>query len=171
MFRLLQMLAAVTFFMVTPVFAFDYVKNHIPEAQAVGQGRMSVFLWDVYDAKLYAAGGQWQSDKPFALQLNYLLKLDGEKIADRSVEEIRGQGFNDEIKLATWHAQMRKIFPDVEKGMSLTGVRLQSGAAVFYKNGQRIGLINDPAFSAAFFGIWLSEKTSAPNLRKKLLGI
>ena len=42
--------------------------------------------------------------------------------------------------------------------------------AVFYKDNTEIGRIKDPAFSVAFFNIWLGDKTSAPELRRKLLG-
>ena len=106
------------------------------------------------------------------LLFNFLIyrTLEGKKIADRSVEEIRGQNFTNEVKLAAWHAQMRKIFPDVDEGISLTGVYTKTGETVFYKNNTEIGRINDPEFSKAFFGIWFNEKTSAPGLRQKLLG-
>jgi hypothetical protein len=155
---------------ITPAYAIDYIGAFVPEAQKVGQGRMTYLFWDVYDATLYAPEGAWDDDKPFALQLSYLRMLEGKKIADRSVEEIRGQGYNDELKLATWHTQMRKIFPDVDEGVSLTGIYTQSGETVFYRDNTEIGRINDPAFGKAFFGIWLNEKTSEPDLRRKLLG-
>lgn len=131
---------------------------------------MTYMFWDVYDVTLYAPQGDWSPDKPFALQLTYLRKLDGKKIADRSIEEMRGQGMDNEVKLATWHAQLRKIFPDVDNGLRLTGVYTKYGATVFYENNTEIGKINDPEFGQAFFDIWLNEKTSAPGLRSKLLG-
>lgn len=155
---------------ITPAYAINHIRAHIPQAQKVGEGRMSVMFWDVYDATLYAPQGTWQEKEPFALQLSYLRNLEGKKIADRSVEEIRAQGFKDEVKLATWHAQMRKIFPDVDDGITLTGVNTKIGETVFYMDNIEIGRIKDPEFSKAFFNIWLSEKTSAPDLRRKLLG-
>ena len=155
---------------ITPAYAMQQIRTHIPTAQKVGQGRLTYLLWDVYDATLYAPQGSWQKDKPFALELSYLREIEGKKIADRSIEEMRNQGMTDEVKLATWHAQMRKIFPDVDAGVRLTGVYTKKGEAVFYKNDREIGRISDPKFSKAFFDIWLNEKTSAPDLRRKLLG-
>ena len=155
---------------IAPSHAGDHIYTHVPDAKIVGKARMSVFLWDVYDAVLYAPRGTWSKDKPFALKLNYLRRLNGKKIADRSAEEIRGQGFSNELKLATWHAQMRKIFPDVENGEAITGVFTDNGEALFYKDNNEIGRIADPEFSRAFFGIWLDEKTSEPALRRELLG-
>ena len=65
---------------------------------------------------------------------------------------------------------MRALFPDVHKGDTLTGVYTRKGTTIFYKNGKKLETINDPEFGRAFFGIWLSENTSEPDLRKQLLG-
>jgi hypothetical protein len=157
--------------MVAPAHSATQINDQIPNAKIVGQGRLTYMLWDVYDAALYAPDGAWDEAKPFALRLSYLRHLKGKKIADRSIEEIRKQGFTDEIKLAAWHAQMKKIFPDVENGVSLTGVRTKAGETIFFKDDLEVGRINDPAFTTAFFNIWLSDKTSEPNLRRKLLGL
>lgn len=155
---------------ITPAYAMEKITTFVPNAQKVGEGRLTYLFWDVYDAALFAPDGQWNSDQPFALKLSYLRDITGEKIADRSIEEMRNQGFDDEVKLATWHTQMRDIFPDVGKGTSLTGVYTSDGAAVFYYNNEESGRINDAEFSALFFNIWLSPDTSAPDLRRKLLG-
>lgn len=165
--KIMRTTCALAIIGISPAYALD---KYVPAAEKVGEGRMSVMLWDVYDAALYAPEGIWEAEKPFALRLSYLRSLVGKKIADRSIEEIRDQGFNDEVKLATWHGQLRNIFPDVDEGIVLTGVKTKSGATVFYKDDMEIGSINDPEFSEAFFNIWLSEKTSAPGLRRMLLG-
>lgn len=164
------MLCALTVLSAVPTYAIDHLRTYVPGAQKVGEGRLTYLLWDVYDAALYAPRGKWSHDKPFALRLSYLRPIKGKKIADRSAEEIRGQGFTDEIKIAAWHAQMKKIFPDVNEGVSLTGVYTQMGETVFYRNNTEIGRIKDPEFSKVFFDIWLNEKTTAPDLRRKLLG-
>ena len=145
--------------------------RHVPDSKATGTARMTFLFWDVYDATLYAPGGVWQEDEPFALSLAYKRKLRGKDIAKRSIEEMQGQGFNDEANLAAWYKQMEEIFPDVDENTTLTGVRDKRGYAIFYHNGGRIGVIEDPDFSYWFFGIWLNEKTSEAALRKKLLGV
>lgn len=155
---------------VTPAYALEQIKQYVPQAEKVGNGRLSVMFWDVYDASLYAPYGAWNMRKPFALRLSYLRDIPGKKIADRSVEEMRDQGFIDEVKLADWHAQMIKIFPNVDENTSITGVFTDKNETVFFKNGEEIGRIVDPQFGKHFFDIWLGEKTTAPDLRQKLLG-
>lgn len=155
----------------SPVLAQAEGTRLLADAQQVGKGRLTYFLWDVYDATLTAPAGEWQSDQPFALTLHYLRALDGHDIADRSVEEMRKLGFDDEVKLAAWHSQMLDIFPDVAEGSELTGLYSPEAPTVFFKDNQEIGSIHDPEFGIWFFNIWLSENTSEPELRAQLLGL
>lgn len=142
----------------------------IANKELVGEGKLYYFLMHIYDAKLYSDDGTFSFYKPFALKLEYKRKLYGEKIADRSNLEIRNLGFKDEIKLAAWYGQMKDIFPDVDDGISITGLYTPGKQTVFYKNDKEIGVIKDPEFGKWFFGIWLNERTSEPVLRKQLLG-
>lgn len=142
---------------------------HVPGAELVGQGRLKVLFWSVFDASLYASGGSWSREKPFALSLSYLRDLSGESIVDSSVSEIRGQGMDDEAKLARWSKAMAAIFPDVDDKTTITGIMNEERHTVFYRNGEHIGTISDPEFSQYFFDIWLGEDTSQPELRIQLL--
>jgi hypothetical protein len=157
-------------FFSTPVFAGSVVENYVPNAEKIGEGRLTFLAWDIYDATLYASKGQWKSVGPFALKLSYFREVSGTDIADQSMEEIRNQGFDDEIKLAAWHAQLKKIFPNVTKGSHLIGIYKHTGETIFYDQENKIGQINNPEFGRLFFNIWLGEKTNVLRLRKKLLG-
>ena len=168
--KIVRVACALSVLGITPAYALDHIRSYVPEAEKVGHGRLTYLFWDVYDATLYAPQGTWENSQPFALQLAYLREIEGKKIADRSVEEMRALGLTDEVKLATWHAQMRSIFPNVGEGTILTGVYTREGETVFYMDDKKIGSIKDDEFSRAFFNIWLDEKTSSPDLRRKLLG-
>lgn len=145
-------------------------EQHVPDAEKIGSGRMTYMVWNVYDATLFAPNGDWSPNKPFALTLSYLRSLNGKDIAHRSVEEIRKQGFQDEVKLAAWYSRLKDVFPDVKNGTTLTGVYTPNAHTRFYHNGKEIGTIYDPEFGKYFFGIWLAKTTPAPELRRKLLG-
>ncbi|MDK1288121.1 chalcone isomerase family protein [Pseudoalteromonas umbrosa] len=137
----------------------------------VGQtARMTYLFWDVYDISLYSSSGSYDSLAPFVLQLTYLRDLDGEEIAKRSLEEMQKQGFNDEALGAKWLLQMKQIFPDVTENYSLYGVRDENGTTRFYDSEKLLGEITDQNFTKWFFDIWLSEKTTEPKMRLKLLG-
>ena len=165
---LLYISAVIASMLTTPALAI--VENYIPNAESVGKGRLTVMFWDVYDASLYAPNGEWNQERPFALQLDYLRDIEGGDIANRSAEEIRKLGFTDEVRLAAWYSEMRAIFPDVKNGSTLTGVYVPPSATKFYDGNTHIGTVNDPEFARWFFAIWLDEKTSEPKLREQLLG-
>lgn len=158
------------FLILLPLIFMAFLANaQEADRKLIGKGQLYHLIWHVYDAELYSGDGSFSFEKPFNLNIEYKRKLHGEKIADRSAEEIRKIGFKDEVKLAAWHSQMKEIFPDVDNGVNIAGFYTPGKQTVFYKNNQQIGIIKDPEFGKWFFGIWLNEKTSEPDLRKALL--
>lgn len=124
----------------------------------------------VYDVRLWTPLKPFTHADPFAVELVYNMSFTGKDIADRSVKEMRAQGISDEAKLKRWGDEMVKIFPDIKQGDTLIGVSLPGKEARFYNREKLIATVPDPEFAKAFFDIWLSEKTSEPKLRVKLLG-
>ena len=61
------------------------VAAELPSARLQGSGRLRVFGFQVYDARLWSPSAlspaQWPG-APLALELQYLRKLDGQAIAD-----------------------------------------------------------------------------------------
>jgi hypothetical protein len=142
---------------------------HLPEFKAVGNGTLRFFGLRIYEAILWAPDGVWSAGQPYALELVYARGFDGKAIARRSIDEMRAQRSWPEATLANWESEMRALFPDVAKGDRLIGVRQPGAGATFYSATRRLGQVRDEAFADAFFGIWLSPATSAPDLRAKLL--
>jgi hypothetical protein len=162
-------------FATTPMTFEQITQQYVPNPKVVGEARLKVMFWNIYDAKLSAPNGKWNKawnkDTPFALSLTYLRDFDGEEIAKRSLNEMRNIGYDDEKLLARWFKQMRDIFPNVKEGENITGVVDKKQHTHFYYQGSLIGSIDDKTFSQSFFGIWLHEKSSEPKMRQKLLGI
>lgn len=151
-------------------FASEAILTAMPSASVVGRGVLSYAFWDVYEATLYAPDGRFDPAKPVALSITYFFSIDGKVIADKSIQEMRQQGFSDEIKLAAWNAQMKAIFPDVDNGVVLTAVYTPDKQTIFYNGSTAIGSIKGNDFGRLFMGIWLDERTSEPELRRSLLG-
>jgi hypothetical protein len=147
------------------------VSAELREARLQGNGRLRFLGLHIYDARLwsplpvadYAA-------MPLALELEYGRALDGPKIAERSLDEMRRVGSFDEATGRRWLEAMTRLFPDVKAGDRLTGVHRPGEAARFFLNGALRGEVREPEFARLFFGIWLSPRTSEPGLRKQLLG-
>jgi hypothetical protein len=134
--------------------------------------RLRVWGFEVYDARLWTPvgfrHGQY-TQFPFALELQYLRKLEGAAIASRSIDEMRRVGSFSDAQAQSWAGTMREFFPDVRQGERITGINLPGVGAEFWVNGQRAGVVKDPAFARLFFGIWLDERTSEPKMRAQLL--
>lgn len=142
---------------------------HLTDFEAVGSGTLRVFGLRIYDATLWSPSGGWAPGQPFALELRYARSFAGAAIARRSVEEMRAQRPYPAATLARWETQMRGLFPDVQAGDRLVGVRIPGEGAAFYSGTRKLGQIDDEAFADAFFGIWLAPTTRAPDLRARLL--
>ena len=149
------------------------VATEISGARLQGAGTLRFLGLRVYDARLWvgpaAMGPDW-TVAPLALELDYARSLDGAKIAERSLSEMRRQGDMAADAADSWLAAMKLLFPDVKAGDRLTGLNVPGLGVRFFVNGRFKGDLRDTTFARYFFGIWLSPKTSEPALRDSLLG-
>ena len=146
------------------------VSRDLADLSVRGEGVLRFFGLKVYDIRLWTQMKPFTHAEPFAVELVYHLAMTGKDIADRSVKEMRAQGISDEAKLRRWGEEMTRIFPDIKQNDTLIGVSIPGKEARFYNREKMIATVADPEFAKAFFDIWLSEKTSEPKLRLKLLG-
>lgn len=134
--------------------------------------RLHVWGFEVYDARLWTPvtfRHSQYAQHAFALELQYLRRLEGAAIASRSIDEMRRVGSFTEAQAQNWQTAMRALFPNVGPGERITGVNLPGVGAEFWVNGRRAGAVNDSDFARLFFGIWLNERTSEPKMRAQLL--
>jgi len=149
------------------------VGSEVPGSRLLGQGKLTYFGLNIYGAKLWAIEGFKPDDfarYPLALELEYARSLVGKLIAERSLVEMRKVGTVADDKGSAWLSAMTQAFPDVTKGDRLTGVYKPDEGMRFFFNGKACGDVRDPEFARLFVGIWLSPRTSEPQLRQALLG-
>lgn len=140
--------------------------------QVVGSSLFRYWGFEVYQATLHAGAGfdaRRFEQQRFGLALQYRRAFKGGDIAQRSIDEMQAIAPLTAQQVNDWRAAMRRAFPDVKAGDELLGVHVPGSGARFYFNGQLHATVDDPAFSARFFGIWLSPDTSAPQLRTALI--
>jgi hypothetical protein len=141
----------------------------LPGAKPSPQQRLSVWGFDIYDARLWVRPGfsfTNYSTHTFVLELSYLRSLEGVAISKRSIEEMRRIGPFTRDQESNWLKAMLEIFPNVQKGDRLQALYTPNVGAEFLYNDKSIGSIQDPLFAQLFFGIWLHESTSAPAIRQ-----
>jgi Chalcone isomerase-like len=148
------------------------LKDALPQSQLVGKGRLTVWGFQVYDARLWApagfAAGSFAS-QPLALELAYLRDFAAKDVAERSLQEMRRSQAISEAQAARWRAELLRVIPNINRGDRILGLHRPGVGAAFWFNGKLRGEIADAEFARLFFGIWLSPQTSEPKLRDALL--
>ncbi|MGA0855336.1 MAG: chalcone isomerase family protein [Burkholderiaceae bacterium] len=145
---------------------------------SVGRGTLRVWGFKVYEAELLASapGPDLQDldrlfSRPFSLRIRYAREIQSRALIDRTIDEMRALKAGTAEQHAAWTRALNSIFPTVGEGDELVGEHVPGLGARFQFNGRPVGEVADEAFSRAFFRIWLDPQTSAPSLRKALLGL
>lgn len=150
------------------------VQNSVDNIRLMGQGTLRWFGLRVYDGQLWSntdpQSFNYKRDTAW-LELKYARNLSGKDIAERSIEEIEGIGAGNDAKRQEWLKKLTEIFPDVKEGHTLSAFFQPGKGIQFFRNGQAHAKIDDLELSEAFMGIWLDPKTSAPEMRKQLIGL
>ena len=142
----------------------------LADLKEVGKAKLEVFIFDVYYSTLYSANGKYSEDNyPMALDIEYLRNIKAKDLVDTTQEEWQKLGF-EESRIANWIPLIERVWPDIKKGDKLLFRVENDGASEFYFNSESLKKIDDISFGKAFLAIWLSEKSSYPKVRKKLIG-
>lgn len=150
------------------------VVNTLQDGQRMGQGTLRWFGLRVYDGQLWAntdpQSFNYKRD-PAWLELKYARNFKGEDIAKRSIEEIENIGAGTAELRTQWLDELIAVFPDVQKGDTLSALHTPGQGIQFFRNGEPHKTLSNAALAEAFMGIWLDPKTSAPEMRRQLIGL
>lgn len=135
----------------------------------VGQTRLSVYFWDVYDATLYSPSGKYKQDERQALLLAYLRDIKAKDLIETTEEEWQKLELNSD-KHEQWLEKLDAIWPDIKEGDCLLLVEKKDGTAEFYQGDKLLGEIEDKDFTEQFLAIWLSENSRFESERNELIG-
>lgn len=138
--------------------------------QPVGQTRLKVLLFRVYDAVLFTDSGEYPAATAVALSLNYLRNIRASQLLDNTQEQWQKLGFDNLEQQKQWLAELAKIWPDVQRGDCLLAYSPDGQSVHFYHADGLLGKIEDRLFYQQFFAIWLSEKSSYRRNRDELIG-
>lgn len=136
----------------------------------VGEARLKVMLWQIYDARLYTPSGDYQPGaRPLKLEIEYLRDIKSKSLAERTLKEWEAMG-REHPRQAVWAASLQELWPDIQTHDVLSLELDEAQVATFRRNGEFLGRIEDPEFGQQFVDIWLSEDSTQPELRLTLLG-
>ena len=154
----------------TLVFSGVSMANPLDDLKIVGEAKLKVLFWDVYNSSLYSKTGEYQAEQfPQALKINYLRDIDAEDLIERTQDEWEKLGIK-QVTFSQWIPLLTNIFPDIKKGDTLLLSVSENQQSEFFFNGKTIGKITDQTFGKSFLRIWLDENCSYPKVRNKLIG-
>lgn len=144
-----------------------------PAAQAwekVGEARLKVGFFPIYSAELYTPDGDYKTEQqPLKLYLEYERRIRAHHFLKHAKKEWSHQGMSEEDIEKSLKA-LDGVFPDIQDGESLTLEMKADGTAQLYYNTEPTYHVTDPDVAKNLIDIWLSEDTSRPKHRRKLLG-
>jgi hypothetical protein len=145
------------------------VLQQAPTLNQIGKGSQSYFGLRVYHVTLWAASDRWNPEEPHALDLESNRAISKDQLTDAGMSEMDRLGLGNSQQRHTWRKEMERVLPSVNRGDQLVVFCAPNHKTFFFYNGREHGEIDDPAFGAAFFGIWLDPRSKNPSLRKSLL--
>ena len=139
--------------------------------QKVGEAKLQVLFWPIYESRLFTADGTYQPGRPpLRLEIQYLRDIASEDLVERTAAEWQAQQrFHPNQE--QWLETLGQIWPDVSKNDVISLELREDRHSHFYVNNQWVGSIEDPVFGQQFLDIWLSPDTTRPQLRRQLLGL
>jgi hypothetical protein len=158
-------------FLCTLFFSGVTMAEPISGLKKVGEAKLKILFWDVYNSTLYSQTGEYQAEQfPQALKIQYLRDIDAEDLIERTRDEWEKLGINQEL-INQWIPLLTDIFPNIKEGDTLLLNVSENQQSEFFFNGGTIGKITDRTFGKSFLRIWLDENCSYPKVRNKLIGL
>ncbi|MBV1788169.1 chalcone isomerase family protein [Marinobacterium sp. D7] len=142
------------------------------EYRLVGEARLSVLLWEIYDAQLFTPDGRYRGiNAPMLLRIHYLRAMERDDLIDATRDELQQIAPELPALVSAQNLErLSRIWPDkIRPGDSLS-FELTATGGTFHFNEQPIGRIDDTRFARAFMAIWLADNSSYPRLSRRLRG-
>ena len=149
-------------------------RDDFPQLIQVGEGVMTWFGFSIYRASLWSHNGRYESltrSRPLALHITYEKNISRDKLIETTLDQWSRLNISNKSQRDVWARKLRRIWPDVKPGDSITTVLNLQGHTEFFNNARQLETITDTEFGPALLSIWLHPKTTASDLRAKLIGI
>ncbi|MFK7830104.1 MAG: chalcone isomerase family protein [Congregibacter sp.] len=136
----------------------------------VGEARLKVLLWAVYDASLFSPSGVYsENERPLRLEIQYRMGVKSTSLVERTRKEWDAMG-RTHPRQNEWLDRLAAVWPDIQEDDVLALELDINNVTTFLYNGDPIGTIDDPEFGQQFIDIWASEDCTRPEMRLALIG-
>ena len=140
------------------------------EMKLIGQGKLKVLFFEVYDIRLLADSKPFSWKNKFQLEFEYKREVKKETVIESSIKEMHRQSSVLDKDINKWQEYLEISIKPVQEGSQATVSWNPNGQIIFHYQSSEPTTIEDENFARAFLNIWLGEETSQPKLRNQLLG-
>ena len=150
--------------------ATDMSQKNIQSFALIGEGTLKVFVWDLYDLRLFSETNSFSWKNKFILEFDYKRELKKDKVIEASLKEMQLQKGISEQQINAWKTHLEQGINTVREGTKAAVEWAPDGQITFHYESKAPVIINDKLFAKSFINIWLGQETSEPELRSVLLG-
>jgi hypothetical protein len=139
-------------------------------SEPYGRSSLRWLFLKAYDVHLWTDAPVWSMQAPFALSIRYNMGFTSEELVERTLAEMKKiDPALSGGRLAQFSAPLSRVLPAVKSGDRISALYVPGRPVRFFFNGQVSGEMDAGEFAMAFFGIWLSPRSSEPSVRRELL--
>lgn len=146
------------------------VKDNLNPGFLIGGSELRFWGLKVYQIFLWSEHKNFSYDKKFAIQINYNMAFSSEDLAKRSIYEIKRNHFLSEQEEKKYYLQLKQIFTPVKSGDQKVALFIPDQGLLMFSNANLNGKVSDLRLARLFVDIWLDEKSSYPEITRKILG-
>jgi len=136
----------------------------------VGETRLKVFLFNVYDASLFTDTGAYEDFETLALRIDYLRDISAKALIERTEKEWGKLEIEVTERHREWLEELEQTWPDIKKGDCLVAYWQKNEGLQFINRDGRLGESFPDEFAEDFVSIWLAEESSYRENRNELVG-
>ncbi len=152
-------------------FNLSEISENLSKPSRLGVHNLTVWGFKVYNIQLLSETKKFSYQNKFAIVINYQRDFAKNNLIEKSIEEIaRINEIKDLGLLKIYQNKLEEIFFDVKKGDRKTAFFDPKNGVKLYFNGKFVGEIKDLIFAKRFVDIWLSDKSSYPQMTMDILG-
>lgn len=152
-------------------FNLSEISENLSKPSRLGVHNLTVWGFKVYNIQLLSQTKKFSYQNKFAIVINYQRDFAKNNLIEKSIEEIaRINEIKDLGLLKIYQNKLEEIFFDVKKGDRKTAFFDPKNGVKLYFNGKFVGEIKDLIFAKRFVDIWLSDKSSYPQMTMDILG-
>ena len=147
----------------------DWWDQKLKNPFLIGEGVLKVFIWDIYELRLFSETNIYDRDEIFVLEFKYLRDTSKASVIKASIVELKKLNLS-KTKLEKWEKYLEKSIKDMKAGEKAALLFNPNAGLTFFASEKFNITIDNDEFANSYIDIWLGENTTRPKLRKKIIG-